>query len=129
VFTEVAATQNSRYDDDAPAVMVGASSAAAATIAARVPQASASSGRVLIAAFQGAKRTGGYAIHIDAIERDGDQLIVHATFTQPAPGSLVTQVLTSPAHVVSVAAADIAGARVAILLDRSGSERARDTIT
>ncbi len=30
-----------------------------------------------VAAFQGTQRTGGYAIRITAIERDGDRLIVH----------------------------------------------------
>jgi hypothetical protein len=126
-FVEVAAAQNSRYDGGA-AVMVGATAAAAATIVDLVPQATAAAGRVLVAAFQGGQRTGGYAIHIDAIERDGDRLIVRATFTSPAPGSIVTQVLTSPAHVVSVAQADASGVREVLLLDRGGAERARATV-
>ena len=126
-FVEVATLQNARYEGDA-AVFVGASGAAAAAIVAIVPQASAAPGRVLVAAFEGDQRTGGHAIRIDTIERDGDRLVVHATVTVPAPGSLVTQVLTSPAHVVSVAEADVAGARVAVLLDHGGAERARENI-
>jgi hypothetical protein len=38
-------------------------------------------------------------------------------------------VLTSPAHVVSIASADAIGLRVAILVDDSGAELARTTIT
>jgi len=127
-FIEVATAQNSRYDGDA-AVMVGTTTTAAAAIVDLVPQAAAAPGRVLIAAFEGGQRTGGYAIHIDAIERDGDRLIVRATFTEPAPGTLVTQVLTSPVHVVSVAQADASGVREAVLLDRGGAERARRALT
>jgi hypothetical protein len=41
----------------------------------------------------------------------------------------VTQVLTSPAHVVSIAAADAAGVREAILFDERGTEIARATTT
>lgn len=124
-FVEVASAQNSSYRDDNPKVMVGTNSAAA--IVALVPQASATAGRVLIAAFAGEQPTGGYAIRIDRVERDGARLVVHATFTGPAPGAIVTQAFTSPAHVVSIAQADAAGAREAILLDGTGTERARTT--
>ena len=81
--------------------------------------------RLLVGAFQGSQRTGGYAITIDRITRDGDRLIVRATFTEPPPGAIVTQVLTSPAHVVSIGSADAAGLRTVILLDAMGNERAR----
>ena len=127
-FVEVAGTPNSRYGDDSEALIVGTSAATAARIVALVPQASAAPGRVLIAAFSGAQRTGGFAIHIDAVQRDGDRLVVRATFTEPSPGAFVTQALTSPAHVVSIAQADAAGASEALLLDAGGTERARATL-
>jgi hypothetical protein len=41
----------------------------------------------------------------------------------------VTQVLTSPAHVVSVARADMSGAREVVLVDLTGTERARAAIS
>ena len=126
-LTEVATAQNSRFDGPA-AVMVGTTDAATASIVALVPQATAAPGRVLVAAFEGGQRTGGYAIRIDAIARDGDQLVVHATFTAPAPGAIVTQVLTSPAHVVAIAPGDAQGAKLAVLLDSSGAQRARATL-
>jgi len=125
-FVEVASAQNSSYRDDNPAIMVGTNSAAA--IVALVPQASATPGRVLVAALAGEQRTGGYAIRIDRVERDGVRLVVHATFTEPAAGAIVTQAFTSPAHVVSIAQADAAGLREAVLLDGTGMERARTTL-
>lgn len=117
-FTDVAKVQLSAQDGPA-AIVVGAG------VRALIPQVSAPADRVLVGAFQGGQRTGGYAIAIDRITRDGDRLVVRAIFTVPPPGGIVAQVLTSPAHVVSVASADVAGATTAILLDGTGTERAR----
>jgi len=127
-FTEVATTAQA-HDDSGPTVIVGTSDAARAAIARLVPGASASAGRVMVAAFQGQQYTGGYSVHITAIERRGDQLVVRATFASPGPGAIVTQVLTAPAHIVSIAAADATGLREAVLLDESGTEVARVTVT
>jgi hypothetical protein len=127
-FVEVAATSQAR-DDSGPDLVVGTTDAARARIAALVPGASVPSGRVMVAAFQGQRTTGGYSVKITSVERRGDQLLVRATFTSPGPGGIVTQVLTSPAHVVSIAAADAAGLREAILFDQSGTEIARVTTT
>jgi hypothetical protein len=127
-FVEVTSTSQAQ-DDSGPAVVVATSDAARARLTQLVPGAAAPSGRVMVAAFQGPQMTGGYAIRITGIERRGDQLLVRATTTKPGPGALVTQVLTSPAHVVSIGVADAAGAREAILLDQSGAEIARATIT
>jgi hypothetical protein len=126
-FSEVATTQSSKYDGP-PALMVGTSDAASASIVALVPQAAAAQGRVLVAAFEGGQRTGGFAIRIDSIERTADRLIVHATFTAPPPGGIVTQVLTSPVHVVSIAQADAVGLREALFVDSAGTERSRTTL-
>jgi hypothetical protein len=127
-FTEVAATAQSR-NDSGETIVVGTTDRSRATIARFVPSATTSDGRVLVAAFQGQQNTGGYSIRITAIERRGDQLVVRATFNGPGAGAMVTQVLTSPAHVVSIAAADAIGLREAILQDESGTERARVTTT
>lgn len=74
-----------------------------------------------ITAFQGEQRSGGFAIRVERVARSGDELRVHARFTEPGPGAIVTMALTSPAHTV---VADAAAATV-ILLDQSGTERAR----
>jgi len=120
-FEESLATQMSSYEGG-PAIAVGAPPIAA------VPNAPAPGGRILVAAFQGSQRTGGYAIRITKITRSDGEIDVTATFTRPSAGDIVTQVLTSPAHVVSIAAPDAAGARTAVLFDQSGAERARVAI-
>jgi hypothetical protein len=127
-FVEVAATAQAR-NDSGPALIVGTTDASRAKIAQLVPNATAPSGRLLVAVFQGQQSTGGFSIQITAIERRGDQLVVRATFGVPGPGGIVTQVLTSPAHVVSISAADATGVREAILIDSAGVERARVTTT
>jgi hypothetical protein len=127
-FAEVAATAQAR-DDSGPALIVGTTDASRAKIAQLVPNATTPSGRVLVAVFQGQQNTGGYSIQITAIERRGDQLVVRAMFGVPGPGGIVTQVLTSPAHVVSIATADATGVREAILLDQTGVEVARTSTT
>jgi len=126
-FAEVAAT--SQAHDAGTALVVGTTDASRVTIARLVPNATASSGRVLVAVFQGQQNTGGYSVRITAIERSGDQLTVRATFGVPGPGAIVTQALTSPAHVVSISSVDASGLREAILVDDSGAERARTSIT
>jgi hypothetical protein len=127
-FTDVATTHMARHDTGAT-VYVAASAASQTTLERLVPSALAQPGRVLVAAFQGEQSTGGYAIRITKIELDADRLIVHVALTVPAKDALVTQALTSPAHVVSVASADIASAKMAVLLDASGAQIARTNIT
>jgi len=127
-FTEVAATSQAQ-DDSGEMLVVGTTDAARAKIAGLVPNATAPSGRVLVAVFQGQQNTGGYSVQITAIERNGDQLVVRATFAVPGPGAIVTQALTSPAHVVSIAAADATGVKEAILIDGSGAEHLRINTT
>ena len=127
-FTEVGATGQAGHDSGATLV-VGSSDASRAIITRLIPSVPIPAGRVLVAAFQGQQRTGGYAIRVTAVERRGDQLVVTATFTQPKPDDIVTQALTSPAHIVSIAAADATGLREAILIDGSGAQRARINTT
>jgi hypothetical protein len=127
-FTEVAATSQAR-DDSGEMLIVGMTNASRATISQLVPNVTAPSGRVLVAVFQGQQNTGGYSVQITGIERSGDQLTVRATFGVPGPGAMVTQVLTSPAHVVSIAATDATGVREAILIDDAGVEHVRINTT
>jgi hypothetical protein len=54
------------------------------------------SAHMLIAVSLGSRPTGGYAVEIDSVEQDGERWIVHARETRPAPGSLQTQMVTSP---------------------------------
>ena len=74
------------------------------------------------------QRSGGYAVAATSIERRGDELLVHASFTEPAANGFVTQVITSPAYVVSIASTELTGAKTAVLLDASGTERARTSL-
>ena len=126
-FAEVAVTSQSGID--APSIVVGTSDASRALIARHVPNASAPVDRVLVAVFQGEQRTGGYAVQVTSIERRGEQIVVTATFTEPKLDSMVTQALTSPAHVVSIATTDAKDVKVAVLLDQTGAERARINTT
>jgi protease stability complex PrcB-like protein len=86
-------------------------------------------GRLFIAVFAGTQRTGGYAVRVQSVERTGDRLIVHARFDAPSPGALTIQVITSPAQLISIAAADATGVSEALLVDAAGTERSRTTVT
>jgi hypothetical protein len=81
--------------------------------------------RLYIAAFAGSQRTGGYAIRVAGVDRAGDTLTVRALFVVPAPDALTIQVLTSPAHLVSIERQSASGARDIVLVDQSAAERAR----
>jgi hypothetical protein len=81
-----------------------------------------------VAVFQGEQRTGGYAVTVDRIERDGVNLVVRASFHSPPPGSLNIQVITSPAHLVSIERRHASGVREAVLLDQSGTEVGRTAV-
>lgn len=125
-FADVATSQQSNRD---LAIVVATSDATQAPIARLFNAAPPSADRALVAAFQGEQRTGGFSIRITKIERSGDELIVRVAVTRPAADAMVTQVITSPAHAVSVLRSDIAGARVAVLIDANGAEMARSDIT
>jgi len=127
-FTEVTYVAYGRHDSG-PAVVVGTNDQWRATLTRLVDGATVPAGRVAVAAFQGQQTSGGFSIHIERIERSGDQLVVHATFSEPAPGSMNTMALTSPVHVVAIAAADATGLKGAVLLDGTGLERAKATLT
>jgi hypothetical protein len=73
----------------------------------------------------GERRTGGYAITVRAIDRDGDRLRVHCATSAPPPGALVTQALTHPADAVSLDPEALQGVREIVLVDAAGEVRAR----
>ena len=127
-FTEVTYVAYGRHDSG-PAIVVGTNDQSRATLTRLVEGAKVPDGRIAVAAFQGQQTSGGFSVRIERIERSGDQLLVHAKFSEPAPGSMNTMALTSPVHVVSIAAADAQGLKDAVLLDESGTERARTTTT
>lgn len=55
-----------------------------------------------ILVLQGLKRQGGYSITVQRVVRQGDQVNVHAEFTEPEPGTRRIQAFTSPYHLIAV---------------------------
>ncbi len=55
---------------------------------------------IVIAAMQGPKNTGGYAISIMHATQGGGDVRVEVDLVEPEPGSMTVQVLTSPYHLV-----------------------------
>ena len=86
------------------------------------------SGRLFIAVFAGAQRTGGFAVEVERVVRERDGLLVHARFAEPGPGAIVIQVLTSPAVLVSIDRRQAAGVRAAVLVDQKNAEVARGAV-
>jgi hypothetical protein len=58
--------------------------------------------RMVAAVFLGTRPTGGYRTEVTAVRREGDALVLEYVERVPAPGSLVSQALTSPFHVVAL---------------------------
>ena len=122
-FTDHGSTQQSGHD--------GAPRIAAATDPAGTgltQLASSTGGRLYIAVFAGAQRTGGYGIRVLRVDRAGNTLTVRAMFSSPAPDAFTTQVLTSPAHLVSIDRHAAASVREVVLIDQSAAERARSAM-
>lgn len=84
-------------------------------------------GRVRLTVRLGERPTGGYAIRVRRISRDGPTLTLRCEISEPRADAIVTQVLTHPAHTVSVDEGLVRGIRVARLVDQHGAERARIT--
>ncbi len=55
---------------------------------------------VVIAAMQGPKSSGGFAISIMHVSQDGNEVRVEVDIVEPEPGSINAQMLTSPYHLV-----------------------------
>ena len=122
-FSDQGSTQQSGYDGGAR--IIAANDPADAGLG---QLASPDTTRLYIAAFAGSQRTGGYDIRVVRIDRAGDTLTVRAMFSSPAPDALTIQVLTSPAHLVSIQRQSASGARDVVLVDQSAAERARGTV-
>lgn len=122
-FTEHGSTQQSSYDG-APRVAVAADPASLGLGQLASPD----KGRLYIAVFAGSQRTGGYGIRVVRVDRAGDTLTVRAMFSSPAPDAFTIQVLTSPAHLVSIDRQSVVSARQVVLVDQSGAERARGAV-
>jgi uncharacterized protein (DUF885 family) len=58
--------------------------------------------RAIMVVYQGLKNTGGYAISVAGIRREGMTIIVRANEQSPKPGDFVTEALTSPFVAVSI---------------------------
>ena len=56
----------------------------------------------VVAAFMGQKRSGGFAITITGVRREGEALVVPYREMAPPKGSFVTMALTAPYHVVEI---------------------------
>ena len=57
----------------------------------------------VIAVFQGQKLTGGYSIEINKVKETRDKIQVYIIETFPDPNDVVTQALTSPYHIITIA--------------------------
>jgi hypothetical protein len=57
-------------------------------------------GAVIVTIHAGRKPTGGYAVRVHKVERDGSRCTVHYVVTEPPPDAMVTQVITYPAVMV-----------------------------
>lgn len=62
--------------------------------------------QMLVCVALGTRPSGGYAVHIEKIERAGAALVVHAREEKPAPGSIQTRMLTTPFSCVATARFD-----------------------
>ena len=58
---------------------------------------------IIAAVFSGEKPTGGYAVEIIAAEKSDGALLIYYREMSPRPGAIVTQMLTQPFHMVTVA--------------------------
>jgi PrcB C-terminal len=59
------------------------------------------SSKIVIAAMQGPKNTGGYAISIMHVSQDGSDVRVELDIVEPEAGSITVPTLTSPYHLVA----------------------------
>lgn len=63
---------------------------------------------MVLVATLGRRRSGGYAIRIESIRREGGELVAEVTQTAPGPRCGETAALTAPADVVIVPRSDAA---------------------
>jgi hypothetical protein len=58
--------------------------------------------RTVVAVFLGSRPSAGYAVEITGTRREGAALVVEWRERQPPPDQVTAQVITSPAHIVSI---------------------------
>lgn len=61
---------------------------------------------MVAAVMMGERNTGGYAVTIERIETDAEYLKIFYSESEPPPGSMTIQMLTSPAHLVALPQSD-----------------------
>jgi hypothetical protein len=129
-FEDHGSVSQSGIEQEKAAIAVAVDAAARTELAALVTiEKTVPEGRIAIAVFQGQQRTGGYSVKVDKVtRRTATTLEVRAVFTAPAADAIVIQVLTSPAHIVSVAAADASGVDRVVLVDAAGKQQASVTV-
>lgn len=129
-FEDHGSASQSGIEQERPAIAVAVDAAARTELAAFVAiDRPVPEGRIAIAVFQGEQRTGGYSVRVEKItRRTATTLEVRAAFAAPGPEAVVIQALTSPVHVVSVAAADVSGVDRVVLVDSAGKQRASVTV-
>jgi hypothetical protein len=123
-FTDHGQTAQSRVEDG-PQIVIGTAPPATG-LAGLI--ATADPARLYIGVFAGERRTGGYAVKVDRIERHGDRLNVIARLVSPPKDALTTQVITTPAQLVSIERRSASGVHEVVLLDGAGAEMARTTV-
>jgi hypothetical protein len=64
------------------------------------------SSRMVVGVFLGSRSSAGYAVEITGTRKDGDALVILWRETRPAAGAITAQVITSPAHLVSMPRVD-----------------------
>ena len=57
---------------------------------------------MVVGIFLGSRPTGGHAIEITAVQREGADLVVSYRESRPDPREMVTQMITSPFHLVRI---------------------------
>jgi len=62
--------------------------------------------RMVVAVFLGSRSTGGYRAEVTGTKQEGGTLIVEWREQRPDPRDIVAQVITSPAHLASIAKFD-----------------------
>lgn len=129
-FEDHGSVSQSGIEQATPAIAVAVDAAAKVELAGlAATERPVPEGRIAIAVFQGQQRTGGYSVKVEKVtRRTATTLEVRAVFTAPAADAIVTTVLTSPAHIVSVAQADTTGVDRVVLVDAAGKHRASVTV-
>jgi hypothetical protein len=71
-----------------------------------------------IVVFRGVFSTGGHGISIDKVLLDGSTFLVHATYSDPGPGMMVTQAITQPTAIIPLGKLKKGGYQVRLLVTR-----------